>query len=229
VDAEEADAEEAPLLLQEHPEDPSDEAAASPAQRSPSKAQSTGDDPNDERWRCTANDGFAYLDEQDFASSDESGDGDGGGDERWLEGAQGASWGGLDASRDSDKESIELEYETRIGIDVIADEQQAAHRRAHQPARHGIQFALRPRSTHAAKLHTENVGGMELVCDPVLANTPAQERIAAKCRRGAQVVLVEGYARKEGLKNCLGLIGLLQRRASVDIHIYIYIYIYIYI
>ena len=109
------DAEEAPLLLQEHPEDPSDEAAATPPQRSPSKAQPTGEDPNDE-WRgvgtrrvhCEEDDGFAYLDEQDLASSDESGDGDGGGDERWLEGAQGASWGGLDASRDSDKESIEL-------------------------------------------------------------------------------------------------------------------------
>jgi hypothetical protein len=204
------DAEEAPPLPQEHPEDPGDEAAASPAQRSPSKAQPTGDDdPNDElcgsgTWRvhCDEDDEFAYLEEQDFASSDEFGDGDGG-DERWVEGAQGASWKGLDASRDSDKESIELEYETRIGIDVVADEQQAAHRRANQPAQagsRGRQFALRPRSTHAATLHTENVGGMELVCDPVLANTPAQERIAAKCRRGAQVVLVEGYARKEGLK-----------------------------
>ena len=30
-----------------------------------------------------------------------------------------------------------------------------------------------------------------------------------------QVVLVAAYARKEGLKNCLGLVGILQRRASV--------------
>ncbi len=33
--------------------------------------------------------------------------------------------------------------------------------------------------------------------------------------RPLQVVLVAEYARKEGLKNCLGLVGILQRRATV--------------
>ena len=56
---------------------------------------------------------------------------------------------------------------------------------------------------------------MDLVCDPALASTPAQLRSASKCRRGAPVMLVPEYARKEGLVKCLGLVGMLQRRASV--------------
>ena len=148
-----------------------------------SRAAPAGDDdPNDESrgsgtWRvhCDDDEGFAYLEEHSFASDDEGGASDREGGERGAD--------ALDASRDSDLESVQFEYETRTGIDVVAEDQQAARR----PALHGIQHALRPCSTNAAPLHTQKVGGMDTVCDPVLADTPEQQRVASKCRRGAQV------------------------------------------
>lgn len=207
--------------------------AISPS-RSPSKRSRRASDVLDESrdstasgsWRVKCDgdsDALPYLEEDEFASDEEEEE-----EEEWLGGRHG--WGRFDGVGDVslsiDKDSIEYEFETRKGIDVAIDahaeeKESARASAAHQKPDPGKPYAMRPRTTINARQHTkippqaQKVGGMDFVCDPVLANSQAQLRVGEKCRRGIQVVLVAEYARKEGLMKCLGLIGVLQRRAQV--------------
>jgi hypothetical protein len=89
----------------------------------------------------------------------------------------------------------------------------------HQISKANVWVAARPRTTGPSSLAlpSHKLGGMVAVCDPVLATTSEQIRAADRCRRGEQVVLEAGYARQEGLRNCLGLVGTLERRAQTGV------------
>jgi len=190
-------------------------AASSPTARSPSKrsrparaAKALLDESHDSgTWRVRGADiddgSFAYLEGEEFGSDDED--------------------SGSTKTR-SDKDSLQYEYETRTGVDVAHEplSEHLGHADAAQrkpDARIVAAYAVRPRTTSSAchKLQAQKVGGLDEVCDPLLANTPVQLLGAQKCRRGAPVVLVARYARAQGLCKCLGLVGVLQRRAQVGV------------
>jgi len=198
-------------------------AAVSPS-RSPAKrsraAGGLGGSEDSGSWRVRGSneeDAWAYLDTE-FASDDGSGHGE---DDDVFEsedarqeqtGRRLSVAAGSQSFLSDGSDSLEYEYETRAGVDLSGD----APAQSNKPVvREDIRIfrAHRSRTTGAICRQRPTAGGLDVVCDPVLGD----ERAVERCRRGARVLLQESYARRQGLSHCLGLVGILQRRAQVGI------------
>ena len=166
---------------------------------------------------------FAYLstDPNDFSSDDGEA---GGGLVESGEAANGPrrsqNWQlHLGSSLREEDSLASVEYEDRSGILVADDPSPSDHGELNR-APVAAKYAVYRRTTSSARqlLPAQSGLGLDVVCDPMLtpASSPSPQQ-GKRCRRGAKVVLIEAYARKQGLRNCLGAVGMLESRVKIGI------------